>query len=261
PIPRWQTRGGFRVDRALVYAVVRAESAFEIEAESPRGALGLMQVMPDTGSLVAKGADLAYNGPDDLLQPEINLEVGQIWLRRLMRTQTVGDSLIHLVVAYNAGETRLKGWLDGELKGAPRQDPLLFIESVPIEESREYVKKVLANLWAYQARLGQPTPSLRALAENRWPSAGRTETTAGLPVRRQVASAVSAQKMALAAPAAVRPAAVTGAKKPAAGKVRSVVIRGKDVTVRRRAGVVAKPAKASAGSLGRVKWTGLARAR
>jgi soluble lytic murein transglycosylase-like protein len=161
PIPRWQTRGGFRVDRALVYAVVRAESAFEIEAESPRGALGLMQVMPDTGNLVAKGANLAYNGPDDLLQPEINLEVGQIWLRRLMRTETVGDSLIHLIVAYNAGETRLKGWLDGELKGAAKQDPLLFIESVPIEETREYVKKVLANLWAYQARLGQRPPRSR----------------------------------------------------------------------------------------------------
>jgi hypothetical protein len=216
-----------------------------------------MQVMPDTGNLVAKGANLAYNGPDDLLQPEINLEVGQIWLRRLMRTETVGDSLIHLIVAYNAGETRLKGWLTSELKGAPKQDPLLFIESVPIEETREYVKKVLANLWAYQARLGQLTPSLQALAENRWPSAGRPETTAGLAVKRQAASA-TVQKAALAAPA------VTGAKRPPAGKgkVKAVVIRGKDVTVRRRAGVVAAPAKkAPAGSLGRVKWTGLARAR
>jgi hypothetical protein len=172
-----------------------------------------------------------------------------------MRTETVGDSLIRLIVAYNAGETRLKGWLTGEMKGAPKQDPLLFIESVPIEETREYVKKVLANLWAYQARLGQPTPSLQALAENRWPSAGRPETTAGLAVKRQAASA-TVQKAALASPA------VIGAKRPPAGKVKAVVIRGKDVTVRRRAGVVAAPAKkAPAGSLGRVKWTGLARAR
>jgi hypothetical protein len=129
---------------------------------------------------------------------------------------------------------------------------------VPIEETREYVKKVLANLWAYQARLGQVTPSLQALAENRWPSAGRPEATAGLPAKRQAAS-TTAQKVALAAPVVLRPGPTAGAKRPAA-KVQSVVIRGKDVTVRRRAGAAA-PAKASATPPRQVKRTDRARSR
>ena len=77
-------------------------------------------------------------------------------------------NLIHLVTAYNAGEGRLIGWLAAELRGL-EEDPLLFVESVPIAETRSYIKKVLGNLWAYQARLGEPSPSLQALAENRWP--------------------------------------------------------------------------------------------
>ena len=77
-------------------------------------------------------------------------------------------SLLHLLAAYNAGEGRLQGWLANELEPAA-DDPLLFIESVPISETRGYLKKVLANLWAYQALTGETSPSLRALAENRWP--------------------------------------------------------------------------------------------
>jgi soluble lytic murein transglycosylase-like protein len=168
PIPRWKPPSGFRLDRTLVYAIIRAESAFDITAESPRGALGLMQVMPDNGLFVAKGMKLAYNGPESLLEPETNLEIGQTWLRRLMRTSTIDNNLVHLIVAYNAGEARLKGWLERELKSS-RKDPLLFIESIPLSETRGYTKKVLGNLWAYQTRLGQPTPVLQALAENRWP--------------------------------------------------------------------------------------------
>lgn len=235
PLPRWQPRGGFRLDRSLVYAIVRAESAFDIEAESHRGALGLMQVMPGTGDLVAKGAKLAYAGPDDLLQPEINLEVGQIWLRRLMQTETVNASLIHLVVAYNAGEARLKGWLDGELKGA-RRDPLLFIESVPFAETRQYARKVLGNLWAYQARLGQPAPTLQALAENRWPEIGRLAPNPPAP-RPAAAVAVAAAGPAATEPVAARPpvtARATPVRKPAV--VTRATVRQRVVTA-----AVAKP--------------------
>ena len=65
----------------------------------------------------------------------------------------------------------MQGWLAGELAPAA-DDPLLFIESVPLAETRGYLKKVLANLWAYQARAGGTAPSLQALAENRWPEVG-----------------------------------------------------------------------------------------
>ena len=238
PIPRWEPPSGFRLDRTLVYAIIRAESAFDIEAESPRGALGLMQVMPDTGALVAKGAKLAYNGPDHLLEPDMNLEIGQTWLRRLMRTDTVGNSLIHLIAAYNAGEARLKGWLAGDLKRA-RQDPLLFIESIPIAETRGYVKKVLGNLWAYQTRLGQSTPALQALAENRWPeitpldpvkgaAAGKTATPGKAATAGNAALGKAAAKPVPPPPAKApaKPAATTKAKPTPAVAPEKAATRG-----------------------------------
>ncbi|HLT00551.1 MAG TPA: hypothetical protein VK001_00140, partial [Geminicoccaceae bacterium] len=70
-------------------------------------------------------------------------------------------------VAYNAGPGRLQEW-QAALRGA--DDPLLFLESIPLREPRVYVKKVLTNLWSYRARLGQAQPSLAALARGRWPT-------------------------------------------------------------------------------------------
>ncbi|MDX6750130.1 lytic transglycosylase domain-containing protein (plasmid) [Geminicoccaceae bacterium 1502E] len=169
PVPDWQPAGGFKVDRALVYAVIRAESAFDVEARSPAGAMGLMQLLPGTAAYVASLEDtIEYDGAHTLLDPERNIELGQAFLLRLTRSETVSRSLIHLMAAYNAGEGRLQGWLEKDLKGVGN-DPLLFVESIPIAETRRYVKKVLTNLWAYRARLGQEIPELQALAENRWP--------------------------------------------------------------------------------------------
>jgi soluble lytic murein transglycosylase-like protein len=175
PLPRWQPAGGYKLDPSLVHAVIRAESGFDPDARSPRGALGLMQVMPDTGRLAARSMKIAYTGDASLLHPPTNMAVGQAWLKYLARTKTVDNSLIHLIAAYNAGENRLAGWLERELKEGG-QDPLLFIESVPLAETRSYIKRVLANLWAYQARAGQPIPSLQALAENRWPEVALAAT-------------------------------------------------------------------------------------
>ena len=253
PIPRWEPQSGFRLDRTLVYAIVRAESAFDIEAESPRGALGLMQVMPDTGALVAKGAKIAYNGPDDLLEPDMNLEIGQTWLRRLMRTDTVDNSLVHLIVAYNAGETRLKGWLDGDLKRT-LHDPLLFIESVPIAESRGYAKKVLGNLWAYQIRLGQATPSLQALAENRWPTITALDPSKGVGAREQAAKA-SGKTVATAGTPAAKPVA-EAKPKPAVKRVAKAAQPAKPATAKKAASAPARRAvrkEAAMGSLGTLR--------
>jgi len=253
PIPRWEPQSGFRLDRTLVYAIVRAESAFDIEAESPRGALGLMQVMPDTGALVAKGAKIAYNGPDDLLEPDMNLEIGQTWLRRLMRTDTVDNSLVHLIIAYNAGETRLKGWLDGDLKRT-LHDPLLFIESVPIAESRGYAKKVLGNLWAYQIRLGQATPSLQALAENRWPTISALDPSKGVGAREQAAKA-SGKTVATAATPAAKPVA-EAKPKPAVKRVAKAAKPAKPATAKKAASAPARRAvrkEAAMGSLGTLR--------
>ena len=71
------------------------------------------------------------------------------------------------LAAYNAGPARVARWQE---QLAIDEDPLLFLESIPMREPRVYVKKVLTNLWSYRARLGQPQPSLAALARNQWPS-------------------------------------------------------------------------------------------
>lgn len=168
PPAEWQPAGGYRLDRHLLHAVIRAESGFDPLARSSRGALGLMQIMPDTAEHLAKLTQVAYAGEAWLLEPANNLAVGQAWLRRLGGSATVQGSLIRLLAAYNAGEGRLQGWLANELKPAA-DDPLLFVESLPIRETRSYVRKVLGNLWAYQAQDRETSPSLRALAENRWP--------------------------------------------------------------------------------------------
>ena len=168
PLPAWQPADGYKLDPSLIHAVIRAESGFDPAARSRSGALGLMQVMPDTARDVAKVTRLAYAGEGWLLYPPNNMAVGQAWLQQLADTGTVQGNLIHLLAAYNAGEGRVAGWLGNELS-TTRDDPLLFIESVPLAETRGYIRKVLSNLWAYQAELGQRSPSLTALAENRWP--------------------------------------------------------------------------------------------
>jgi soluble lytic murein transglycosylase len=74
---------------------------------------------------------------------------------------------MYLAVAYNAGPGRVQQWR--ETLGI-EDDPLLFLESIPLREPRVYVKKVLTNLWTYRARFGQAQSSLKALAKGRWPT-------------------------------------------------------------------------------------------
>ena len=117
PLPAWQPAGGYKLDPSLIHAVIRAESGFDPAARSPKGALGLMQVLPDTARDVAKVTQLAYAGEGWLLDPPNNMAVGQAWLRQLAATSTVQGNLVHLLAAYNAGEGRLAGWLGKELAG------------------------------------------------------------------------------------------------------------------------------------------------
>ena len=83
-----------------------------------------------------------------------------------MQLPSIGDNLIYLAAAYNAGPARVLRWQET----LPGDDPLLFLESIPMREPRAYVKKVLTNLWTYRARFGQPQLSLEALARGRWPT-------------------------------------------------------------------------------------------
>jgi soluble lytic murein transglycosylase len=167
PIPPWQPEGGFTIDRALLFAIIRAESGFDPAAESHAGALGVMQILPGTAEAMAKRQGVPFAGAASLRDPAINLAFGQAYIERLRDTWFIGDSVIHIAIAYNAGLKRAEEWAE---RFADIDDPLLLMESIPIPETRLYAKKLLSNLWAYRIKLDQPAPSLEALAAGDWPT-------------------------------------------------------------------------------------------
>ena len=169
PVPPWQPDGGFKVDRALIYALMRHQSLFDPEAVSGRGACGLLQVMPATAKLVTaqgvKTGDDAEGCPASLLDPATNMTLGQNYVKKLSRHALIGDNLVLLLAAYNGGPNRLPRWIDADTK----KDPLLFIESLPLHETRDYVRQVLVHYGMYRARLSQPNAALAQLARGQWP--------------------------------------------------------------------------------------------
>ncbi len=177
PLPHWAPPEGFTLDRALVFAIMRQESRFETRLISRAGATGLMQIMPETArdmGVFQGGAALrvAEDRRDDqaverrLFDPQWNLQLGQRYVVSLLTSPPVAGNLFHLAAAYNAGPSNLVRWRH-ELDEI--NDPLLFVESVPMHETRDYIHKVLANLWIYQMRLGQPVTTLDAVAAGAWP--------------------------------------------------------------------------------------------
>ncbi len=165
PIPPWEPTSGWQVDRALLYALMRQESAFDPEAESPYGARGLMQLMPTTASYIAGDRSLRGSARAKLFEPAFNLDLAQRYLLHLMEETETGNDLFRLAAAYNGGPGNLRKWQRRlQEAGVPLDDPLLFIESLPSLETRLFIERVLTNLWIYRARLGQPAPSLEALA-------------------------------------------------------------------------------------------------
>jgi soluble lytic murein transglycosylase-like protein len=112
PVPSWTPDGGFSVDRALIYAFIRQESAFNEEAKSRAGARGLMQLMPSTASYVAGDRSLRSSGSDRLFDPGLNLRLGQLYISTLLGREEISADLFKLAVAYNAGPGNLDSWLD-----------------------------------------------------------------------------------------------------------------------------------------------------
>ncbi len=152
PLPDYAPAAGFKVDRALIYALMRQESKFKVEATSRVGARGLMQLMPRTASYVAKDRSLQQGkGKNRLYDPSYNLDLGQTYVQHLISTAAQGD-LFNMALAYNGGPGNLRRWK----RDVALDDPLLFIESIPNTESRDFVEHVLTNYWVYNARLGQP---------------------------------------------------------------------------------------------------------
>ena len=166
PIPGWQPQGGYYVDRAMVYALMRQESAFNPQAKSPVGARGLMQLMPATAGFVSADKRLASKGRDDLYNPTLNITLGQRYVARLLADKGIMNDMIVMTAAYNGGPGNVAKW---QRNIDYKDDPLLYIATLPARETRLFIERVFANLWIYRIRLGQPAPELIALSEGKWP--------------------------------------------------------------------------------------------
>ena len=158
PAPDLQPRAGFTLDKALVYAIVRQESRFNPQAISQKGAIGLMQLMPDAA--LAAAGDKLRSDMTPLFDPGLNLQVGQDYFAWLFN-KGVGHDLIRAVAAYNAGPSPVARTAQA-LGGSP--DPLLLMECLPAGQTRAYVQHVLAGYWTYRRMWGQDSPTLDALA-------------------------------------------------------------------------------------------------
>ena len=143
------------LDLGWVYGLMRQESRFVVPARSSVGARGLMQVMPATGKWVANKIGLAGYHPGLLNDPDTNVLLGTSYMRIIME-----DLDTHPVLAsagYNAGPGRARRWRDAQpLEGA------IYAETIPFDETRDYVKKVLANAVIYSAMLEKQPQSLKA---------------------------------------------------------------------------------------------------
>ena len=162
PVPRLRPRGGFRVDPALVYALARLESNFDPGAVSPVGARGLMQLMPVTAGYLA-GDRVSSKRLHD---PAINLELGQQYVAYLGAQGAIDEDLIRLLASYNCGPGNFLRW-SGDIRD--HGDPLLFIEAIPVRETRAFVEHALTYTWIYAARLHLPAPSLEQMAAGAFP--------------------------------------------------------------------------------------------
>ena len=172
PVPNWTPLGGWQLDKALVYAFVRQESCFNNRAESYVGALGLMQIMPDTAKELAKFLQCRFS-KQSLKDPAYNLRLGQGYLKRLMEEYPqVQDNLMFLAAAYNAGPGNLNKWKN---KMDYQEDPLLFLEVLPSKETRGFIERILVNYWVYRNLMGQSLQTLDDVVQGEWPLYERSE--------------------------------------------------------------------------------------
>ena len=159
------------IDLAFLLGIARQESRFSPTLVSSAGATGLMQLMPPTARLVAKQLGRTDYQPSQINDLAINTQFGayyfKYWLDRL------DQSPVLAAAAYNAGPGRAQAWRAGApLEGA------IWIETIPFNETRDYVKKVLANVTFYARELGQPLRPLSARLGTIAPRAGGTAITA-----------------------------------------------------------------------------------
>lgn len=143
-VHNWSSR--HNIDPAWTYAIIRRESAFIPDARSPVGAMGLMQLMPNTARSMARHLKIRYGGYNSLLASNTNIRLGTGYLGRMLNKL---EQQVLATAAYNAGPHRVEKWLPERRA----MDAMRWIETIPFTETREYVSNVLAYMVIYEHRM------------------------------------------------------------------------------------------------------------
>jgi len=167
---------GANIQHSWALGIARSESLFMRDIRSSAGAIGLMQLMPETARRTAKEVNLKYAGLITLTDPDSNIKLGTAYLRKML--ERFDNHQVLATAAYNAGPLNVEKWLpkDGDV------DALIWIENIPFTETRKYVKRVLATdtifHWRLTGETKRLTPTLASVHANRKPQQVASEIAA-----------------------------------------------------------------------------------
>jgi len=142
------------LEEAWVYGLMRQESRFVTHAKSNAGAAGLMQIMPATAKWIAKKMGIRHYRKAMIHDTEMNLRLGTYYMKNVL--SSFDNNAVMASAAYNAGPGRAKQW-----RGKKSMEGAIYAETIPFDETRDYVKKVMSNTVYYSWLFGQPTISLK----------------------------------------------------------------------------------------------------
>lgn len=151
-LPTIEGQGAHGVDPFLVAAIIREESQYDGRAVSRVGAIGLMQVMPATANAVAQRQRWPAVGREDLFDQETNIRIGARYVEQLL--QQFSGNIVLTVAAYNAGPPVVASWAAAHQE-RPQDE---FVELIPFQETRQYVKRVLRSYREYLRLAGRTNP-------------------------------------------------------------------------------------------------------
>jgi soluble lytic murein transglycosylase len=144
-----------QLEPALVFGLMRQESMLDKNAESPVGARGLMQIMPETGRQIARKLNEPWRTASSLFEPDTNIKYGTFYYKQMLNRFNGNFALA--AAAYNAGPNRVDKWLPSD-KQMPAD---IWIETIPFKETRKYVTSVLSYTLIYSQRLQQNTLKIK----------------------------------------------------------------------------------------------------
>lgn len=177
PLPQTVTEAQDDVSPSLMLAIARSESSFRDGVASRAGAVGMMQMLPSTARAierrvsslaVASNGDVSQTVAERLTDPSVSVRYSAEYLKILMKENAVGNNLVRVLASYNAGPGNVSGWSSAARK--MDNDPLLYIESIPYAETRNYVMQVLSQYWVYDLLQGRAPHTLASIKDNQWPT-------------------------------------------------------------------------------------------